>query len=432
MACMSWCGSEDRPDKYMMDTCYPRPLDPGIWQELPPLLIALIISKLPILKLIEVVQQCGRFIKQQVMDAPPELLRTHRSAESFFPIFNAPGSGWMWTFSVRYQNWSPMPELNFLPCNVKHVLTGAGGLLCVTSSGSQLYDGEIIKPRCKGLEYKERHWMRFPPQPLIVICNPLTKDTRILPPMPGALEYPVAHMKTSACTCNYALYLAGWDEKADTMVVTVYNSKAQAWMGWRALPNGLRPACTSSPGQISCIMLADEMWLAGEIRWAGLWEPRILCFNFITQNWKCVLQWLPNCEPPRIMEADDCLYAVTRLSEKPYSLHIFKIIGTCEKICPYSNFEEIAEMPMSLYCTFFELDLRKVRPSLMRWECRAGKGFIYFHNIVSGRLAWYHARAAMKGKPNCWGLTQDCAPKFQSGYTSMVNCIWQPSFAASV
>lgn len=417
----------------MMDTmCCLRPLEPSIWQELPPILVALIISKLPILKLIEVVQQCGRFIKQHVMDAPPELLRTHRSTECFFPIFNAPGSGCLSTFGVRYQNWSPMPELNFLPCKVKHVLTGAGGLLCVTSSQPQQYRDEIMKPRGTALDLKERDWTRFPPQPIIVVCNPLTRDTRTLPPMPGALKFPVAHMKTSPSTCNYALYLAGWDEKADAMVVTVYNSKAQAWMGWRSLPNGLRTTRTTSPGETSCVVLAQEMWLSGEIRWAGLWEPRILCFDFITQNWKCELHWLPNCEPPRIVEADDCLYAVTRLLEKPYSLHIFEIIGTCEKTCPYSNFEEIAQMPQSTYCNFFEVDVRRARPSLVKWECRAGRGFIFFHNIVCGRVAWYHARAAMKGRENCWGMTNDSAPRFESGYTSMVDCIWQPSFAASV
>ncbi|KAG0578003.1 hypothetical protein KC19_5G197600 [Ceratodon purpureus] len=426
---MSWSTNEDRRAACKMETCY---LDPAIWQELPPLLVALIISKLPILKLIEVVQQCGRFIKQQVMDNPPELLRTHRSNECFFPIFNAPGSGWMSAFGVRYRNWSPMPELNFLPCNVKHVLTGAGGLLCVTSSQPQQYHEEVIKAQGLALKCKERLWMRLPPQPIIVICNPLTRDTQILPPLPGALKYTVAHMKTSACTSNYALYLAGWDEKADAMVVTVYNSKSQAWMGWRSLPNGMRPTQVTSPGESSCVVLNDELWLAGEIRWAGIWEPRILCFDFITQNWKCELHWLPTCEPPRIVEADDCLYAVTRLSEKPYTLHIFEIIGTCEKTCLYSNFEEIARMPQSIHCNFFEIDVRRTRPGLVRWECRAGRGFIFFHNIVSGRLAWYHARAAMKGRENCWGMTNESAPKFESGYTSMVNCIWQPSFAALV
>lgn len=407
----------------MMDTCYPGLLDPFIWQELPPLLIALIISKLPIVKLIKVVQQCGRFIKQQVMDDPPELLRIHRSAECLFPIFNVPGSTWMSTFDVKYQNWSPMPELDFLPCNVKHVLTGAGGLLCVISGQNQQYRPETMK---------EEDWMRFPSQPIIVICNPLTRETRILPPMPSALKFPVAHMKTSACTGNYALYVAGWNEQADEMVVTVYASKSQAWMGWRSLPKGLRPTKTTSPGEASSVVIGNEMWLAGELKWAGFWEPRILCFDFCAQNWKSVLHWLPNCEPPRVVEADDCLYAVTRLSEKPYSLHIFEIIGSCEKTCPYSNFEEIAQMPQNVYCSFFELGVRQTHPRLVKWECRAGKGFIFFHNVLSGRIAWYHVRAAMSGRENCWGMTYARAPKFESNYTSMVNCMWQPSFAASV
>lgn len=279
---------------------------------------------------------------------------------------------------------------------------------------------------------KDEDWMRFPSQPLIVICNPLTKETRILPPMPGSLHFPVAHMKTSACTGNYALYVAGWDKRANDMVVAVYGSKAQAWMGWRSLPNGLRPTKSTYPGASSSAVLGNELWLAGELKWAGSWETRILCFDFYTQNWKYVLHWLPNCESPKVVEAEGCLYAVTRLSERPYSLHIFEIIGSCEKTCIYSNFEAVAQMPHDVYCSFFEMDVRQIHPRLVRWECRTGNGFMFFHNTLTGRIAWYNIRAATRSREQYWGMTYTRASKFESNYTSMASCMWQPSFTASV
>nr|PNR37242.1 hypothetical protein PHYPA_020350 [Physcomitrium patens] len=388
---MSWCKKEGQQCARIMDSYYLKPLDPHIWQELPSLLVALIISKLPIMKLIEVVQHCRRFIKNQVMDSPPQLLQEHRSVECLFPIFATSESGRMSAFGVKSQSWKPMPGLDFLPHDVKHVLAGSGGLMCVTSSQYQYRWREKTTQAQEILSARKS----IQPQPVIVICNSLTRKTRVLPPMPSALRFAVAHLKIRTRASNYALYLAGWDEEANAMVVTVFTSKAQAWVGWRSLPNDLRPISSAFPGAVSCAVLQNEMWLAAENRWAGYWRPRITGFDFNTQSWKYVLHWLSNYEAPRLVQADDCLYVVSTFSEKPFSLHIFEVVGACERECPYSNFEEVAQMPCNVHRKFFDVVVRKPRPCQIRWKCRADNGFIFFYNTESGGLVWYNIGAVM-------------------------------------
>ncbi|XP_073396006.1 uncharacterized protein [Physcomitrium patens] len=425
---MSWCKKEGQQCARIMDSYYLKPLDPHIWQELPSLLVALIISKLPIMKLIEVVQHCRRFIKNQVMDSPPQLLQEHRSVECLFPIFATSESGRMSAFGVKSQSWKPMPGLDFLPHDVKHVLAGSGGLMCVTSSQYQYRWREKTTQAQEILSARKS----IQPQPVIVICNSLTRKTRVLPPMPSALRFAVAHLKIRTRASNYALYLAGWDEEANAMVVTVFTSKAQAWVGWRSLPNDLRPISSAFPGAVSCAVLQNEMWLAAENRWAGYWRPRITGFDFNTQSWKYVLHWLSNYEAPRLVQADDCLYVVSTFSEKPFSLHIFEVVGACERECPYSNFEEVAQMPCNVHRKFFDVVVRKPRPCQIRWKCRADNGFIFFYNTESGGLVWYNIGAVMDGRERPWGFTANRTNKLDSDYTTMVNCMWQPSFAAPV
>lgn len=424
------CHSQDWIEADITENCC-RGLDPAVWQKLPTILIAVIFTKLPILKLVRVVQKCGRAIKQEVMSCPRGLVRLHRSHECFFPaFFDKAGDGWMSAYNVDMQTWSHMPELGFLPKEVNYILAGKGGLLCVTGGGQPRFHADPMEPRDIVPDPAHWDWLNFPPQPVIVVCNPLTRKMRLLPPMQAPLKFPVAHMVMSA-SGSYALYLMGWNEDDEQMVVTVYSSRWHAWMGWRALSNGLRPANTLSAGTNTCGVLGNELWLAGEVRWAGAWEPRILCFDLRREIWRFVLTWIPGCEAPKVVESDGCLFAATRLTNKPFTVYIFEVVGTCSNTCPRSNYEEITQMPDELHCFFFEIERRKV--AALNWECRAGKGIICFHNPRNGRLVWFNVRAHKRRTMKvCWGFTKTKAPHFEPAYTSMGNCLWHPSFSTAV
>ncbi|CAM6010969.1 unnamed protein product [Sphagnum balticum] len=450
-------------------------LDPQLWQKLPDPLIALVISKLPLLKLIRAIPSCGRTIRREVMTNPRKpLLSVHSkiyNRESFFPTFcEGKKSRRMWAFNLESEHSTPLPDLNFLPHDATSILAGTGGLLCVSTGG-----GCNRRPQCQArsddgsgriVASKDDDWwsdsLKLLPQPVFFICNPLTRKFRRLPLMNAPLSFAVAHLEVRD-SGDYELYIVGWVEANEEMVVAAYSSGCHAWTYWRALANALRPApppptttrtTLFEPGSNTCAVVGHRIWLAGEIKWAGIWDSRILCFDLDSSCWKYVLNWLTGFEAPRVVRCtaeddDDRVFIASQLTRYPFTVYILQVtaVGSSDRDSSASMtskqrnncFREIAQMPHDLQLLFFTDNVssssaNRTSAFKLAWECRSGNGCICFYNPSNGCLAWFCLKAQIwRTLPQQWGFTQSKAlQSFESPYTSMSNCVWNPSFIALV
>lgn len=199
-------------------------LDEAIWKELPDELLEHVLSFLPFPNLF----RCRTICKQWRDITQSPHLRLTRSLNqlswpSFCPLryYNEASEGgeFRWSgYSAVTNKWQRMPPLS-LPCLAgMKVWAGASGLLCF---------------------YNRENTDR------LVVCNPVTKQWRELPPMNHKWRWPcVTHMIADEETNSYIIVMAGTEAYPSSggygrsRITEVYNSSSDKWEAGGSLPLG--------------------------------------------------------------------------------------------------------------------------------------------------------------------------------------------------
>ncbi len=141
----------------------------------------------------------------------------------------------LWAFHQQAAKWVQMPALTFVPIEISRMLAGEGGLLLLAGS---------IKPKLKKKKLpfpKYDTKLRYPPQSILVVCNPIARTYQLLPPLTINLKHTVARMSVARLSDSYVIRLMGWDWNTaihddpalsfeNQLHVCVYHSSTMRWV----------------------------------------------------------------------------------------------------------------------------------------------------------------------------------------------------------
>lgn len=223
----------------------------------------------------------------------------------------------------------------------------------------------------------------------------------------------------------------------EEIVVAIYDSQARRgeWVFWQG-KGGLRTHTNSR--QFSSLALAHGvLYVAGEEKWGGQWHSRIMAFDLHASSWD-VRCFLPNYEPPRVIECDGNAYAVSRdynggganhntssnvvvqrsrAMTNPVRLVVFLIVPTPGPSCCRDagfRFVERACMPDWMFSLLFAGNVTG------EYECRGGLGSICFFSPGFNDVVGF-----LDVSKNKWQWTQ--YPYMERGVSKLVDCVWRPS-----
>ena len=195
-------------------------------------------------------------------------------------FFIDPMSGWHWVgFDLKAKKWSRLPPLSFLetpdPGLMKEFLVaGSGGLLCVNVS------------KQPGVER-------------IIICNPLTRDMRKLPPMNFPRQPVLMNLLLDKDTNNYKVIVAGSatiGSEELSRKTEVYNSITQEWKVAGDVPGPEYALNEFQTGALS----EGVLYCVGFISTGDRMTHGLLAYHVETEkwihNWECTLPRLPCCQ----------------------------------------------------------------------------------------------------------------------------------------
>ena len=137
--------------------------------------------------------------------------------------------------------WKRLPSVAFCGGGSRYtsVRAGAGGLLCLIRS--RIYDDDSSSSDEDEDEGEEDE------DDLIVVCNPLTKVWRELPPTYHKFyDVHVIHMVYDECTRSYKIILAGVQTGVNHTVSEIYDSTSNTW---RIVDTKLPPNVELAPCQ---------------------------------------------------------------------------------------------------------------------------------------------------------------------------------------
>ncbi|KAG0589926.1 hypothetical protein KC19_1G057600 [Ceratodon purpureus] len=187
----------------------PAAMDPRIWGNLPVHILESILAWLPVSTLLKLRCVCKRFnniLHSPTLRATLRRINRPRSVQAWY-LFRGEGRECA-AFNPEADSWCKLPlqALN-LPSSATgiRVVAAAGGLLC-------LRQGERM-----------------------IVCNPLSKAWRELPPRQNTWKFPIVGMVMDTEIEEYVVVMAGSanpntnGKKHDRLVTEVYSSRSKTW-----------------------------------------------------------------------------------------------------------------------------------------------------------------------------------------------------------
>ncbi|KAG0559136.1 hypothetical protein M758_10G080800 [Ceratodon purpureus] len=366
------------------------------------------------------------------------------------------------------EKWVKMPSLNFLPPKVNGMLGGEGGLLLLSGDirpyvdpnaplpmeepingdgdepkkkmsiseappeegdkaitkgeEGEVVEGEgeqeakkksvIVIPRYKPPE--------FPTQHILVVCNPIARTFRILPPMHVNLENMVARMVVHPSSRSYVIYILGFHRRikecieAEGMRVAIYKSVTQKWEIF-VVPSCriFRPGVCSYNRALPLITNFCEgptLFMGGQLvtNKVGVFRPVVLGYRLRTRTWKAY-SWPPLSvtEPPQVLEVNNNLYIVARGASKPAIVTIWTFI---QYVYEYPDCKLVTMMPQVLYNALFTPNIKS------SWDCVSSMDCI---TLVEREFATFIVSYNVKTKK--WLDPMKRYPGYMSGLTFLGN-----------
>jgi hypothetical protein len=197
----------------------------------------LILSKLPIAKLFAICCTIPKW-KQRLLGASKNFrIKDHlKHNKEYCPtLFDLRGNTSFYAFHTKRRLWITFPNFGFMPINIIGMLGGDGGLLLLYGNDKPK---EVIKNGKRTLHIPPWQALRrphdsklYPTQYILMVCNPITRAYRFLPPFTFFLQSPTARMVVSDCGGFYTIYLMGWHIiKEPELRVAIYNSLNECWI----------------------------------------------------------------------------------------------------------------------------------------------------------------------------------------------------------
>jgi hypothetical protein len=206
-----------------------------------------------------------------------------RTYELYFPAIVNQSNGDFVAYNPNLKAWFGMPQLNFLPNNVKDVIAGDGGLLCV-NGGVQ---PRLTNPGTPPIPYANNYNLNlYPQQSILLVCNPLTQEIKFIPrhtnktldgkiawmqiTVPTQTSLPDSNISTHAQPARnrYRLHVVGTHHQPatlnqsaqDELVLMTYDSRADAWISGTVVGH----ARLSKSVKPSLAVLPDGFFLGGQ------------------------------------------------------------------------------------------------------------------------------------------------------------------------
>ena len=197
----------------------------------------LILSKLPIAKLFAMCWMIPRW-KQRLLGASKNYrIKDHlQHNKEYCPtLFDTRGDTSFYAFHIKHRKWINFPSFDFMPINIMGMLGGDGGLLLLYGNDKPK---EVIQRGKRTLHIPPWQALRrphdsqfYPTQHILMVCNPITRAYRFLPPFTVFLQSLTARMMVSNCGGFYSIYLMGWNFiKEPELCVAIYNSLDECWI----------------------------------------------------------------------------------------------------------------------------------------------------------------------------------------------------------
>ncbi|CAK9220758.1 unnamed protein product [Sphagnum jensenii] len=381
-------------------------------------------------------------------------------------------------YHIASKKWVVMPSLNFLPPKVNGMLAGEGGLLLLfgdiipyedpmaikpkpleinVDDGNKLIDenksleegvegvdneekpndGKLLKNKKKIVDEEKKPKVKviveFPPQHLLIICNPIVRTFRILPPMHCNLENMVARLVVNPMSNSYVAYIVGFHRRIrecldpESMRLAIYKSTHQIWRIFNL------PACKLfRPGQsnylralplVTKLFEGPTLFLGAEVmtQKTGVYAPVILSYRLCTRTWKAY-EW-PSAsvtEFPQVVECNNELYIVARGVVEPLTMNIWKFIPHVYDI---PSCQLVTMMPPTLFASCFTKQYRRSEfDCVSSMECIS---FISRENAIS--IVSYNVKTNKWMDPPLLRY-----PGFSKGQTFLGNWHYEPSPYAQV
>jgi len=241
---------------------------------------------------------------------------------------------------------------------------------------------------------------KFPSQHLLVVCNPITRAFRILPPMHVNLENMVARLVVHPSSSSYVAYIVGFHRRikecieAEGVRVAIYKSKTHKWEifvvpGCRIFRPGVCSYNRALP-LITKLCEGPTLFMGGQLvtNIVGVYRPVVLGYRLRTRTWKAY-NWPPLSviEPPQVVEVNNELYIITRGTFEPTTMSIWKFI---QYVYEYPDCKLVTMMPQVLYNACFIPNLKSSWDCVSSMDCisivsREFANFIVSYNIKTNK-----------------------------------------------
>lgn len=256
----------------------------GNWESLPGDVHDRIVAALPFQQVLQFRSISKAF--QDILRRPTFLqprLHRHATEGKFSPMtfyLDSATSAWQWLgFDLMSNQWKRLPSLTFLAtpdANLfkEFLFAGSGGLICADVS-------------------------KNPKVEQLIVCNPLTRATRKLPPLNFPRQPVLMNLLLDKDTNNYKIIVAGSAKIGSEELsrkTEVYNSITREWKVVDDIPGPDYALSEFQTGAVS----EGVLYCVGFISTGDRITHGLLAYHIETEkwlhNWECTLPHLPCCQ----------------------------------------------------------------------------------------------------------------------------------------
>ena len=426
-----------------------------------------ILWKLPIAKLYAV--GCVWSFGQKLLNAhKSKILKVEGRLKhniEYYPTIVNMKTRCIWSLHHPNHIWKQMPNLDFLPYGVNKMLAGCGGLL-LFYGGSQPHLIKTIcedpySPKRDSTSIKRNHWMiKYPPQPMLVVANPITRRFQVLPPLEIVLTKIIARLTVSALSDSYVIHIIGWKENNShslgILKVGVYKSLKKKWHFHLDPKPKPKPKLIDDPPPkpfkpdfayelniesayqtLPMVRCSDGLviYIAGKMmketndpKEPKIWIPTILRYIFQKRFWEDDYWPLyETMEAPQLVECESKMYAISRTLARPRTFHIYKLVdydlNQTQLYKGYMDLVNVTIMDCDMYNKCF-LDHNSVNITT-QYCCIGGMERIWIMCHTFPVMVFFNV------KRKFWEFMPSI-PMFDSGTTIIGNWLYQPTIHAQV
>ncbi|KAH8947489.1 hypothetical protein BDL97_11G043500 [Sphagnum fallax] len=200
------------------------PQQETLWEDLPDTLQDCVLARLPLRDLFRCRVVCKRWDAKILCPKFQKTFDEVLSRVSPCPLgLSYSGGDIVAAFEPELNCWKRLPSVAFCGGGSKYtrIRAGAGGLLCLIKR--HIYDDASSSDSSDEDEEEEE-------EDSIVVCNPLTKSWKVLPPTKNKFdEIHVAHMVLDEHTKVYQIILAGVQHGVSDTISEIYDSVSNSW-----------------------------------------------------------------------------------------------------------------------------------------------------------------------------------------------------------